>query len=336
MHTHTATDARTFPFFQVENALIDRFGAVIGPYGIAVYACIARHVNQKTGVAWPSLATIARETGMSRRQASQSVKRLKELGLLKVRLRVRDDGGLASNEYILVNIEPGSADVQDTSAESPDGAQNHTPVHVVHYPYSTTCTGVVHHVPYPSAPRAHKQYESNNTNLTRLSDAKASEPLCATAQSAGGTEADIEEPIPAQEKDRRKSRKRDQLFDLVAEQLFCVPPGGAEVKNIAGRVGKVKKALAALNANADEFLAACQYWRKEKQISLPRDAEKVSTMILEYRQRRRHTGVLYADGSTYDDVRTRAAEVLATMQAADTAALREFEHILTGGEGGNG
>lgn len=106
MKEDKGSDARNFPFFQVDNALIDKFGPVIGPYGIAVYVAIARHLNRKSGVAFPSIRTLARETGMSVPRAQKSVNELSEQGLISIDRTKRNTLGNKVNLYELVDVAP--------------------------------------------------------------------------------------------------------------------------------------------------------------------------------------------------------------------------------------
>lgn len=71
------------PWFKVENDIIDKHGAELGAYGLAVYMCISRFINQE-GVAWPSYETIAKRTGISRRKVISEVQKLVDLGLVEV------------------------------------------------------------------------------------------------------------------------------------------------------------------------------------------------------------------------------------------------------------
>ena len=67
--------SQEFPFFQVSNTVIGIFGLKIGPYGIAVYSALAYHANREGGC-FPSLSTIATETGMCRRKVISTIGRV--------------------------------------------------------------------------------------------------------------------------------------------------------------------------------------------------------------------------------------------------------------------
>jgi len=82
---------------------IDNYGARLGPYGLAIYYALCRHANDDREC-WPSLQTMADETGMSRRQAIREVDRLVEIGLIKKESRTNDQhGDPDSNLYIIVD-----------------------------------------------------------------------------------------------------------------------------------------------------------------------------------------------------------------------------------------
>jgi len=100
-------------FLRVDNDLYDRFGSVLGPYGLAVYMALCRYVNQDSEC-WPSYATIARGTGMSRRKVVYEVAKLESLNIIGVERNQN-----TSNVFVLL----------DTSASHAP-----PPVHDVHPP----------------------------------------------------------------------------------------------------------------------------------------------------------------------------------------------------------
>ncbi len=94
-------DGRKRGWFHIDNALLDRFGAEIGAYGVAVYAVLARHADAK-GVCFPSYQGIADKLGVSRRQAIRTVSVLAERGLIRVQKR-QTPGGRPQNLYVLTD-----------------------------------------------------------------------------------------------------------------------------------------------------------------------------------------------------------------------------------------
>ena len=68
-------DNRKPGWFWIDNGLLDQHGAAIGPHGIAVYAALARF-SDSNGECFPSTATIARVTGLSRATVSTTLAEL--------------------------------------------------------------------------------------------------------------------------------------------------------------------------------------------------------------------------------------------------------------------
>lgn len=100
-------------FLRVDNDLYDRYGAQLGPYGLAVYMALCRYAN-RASECWPCYSTIAQGTGMSRRKVIYEIKKLEDLGVIEVQ-RNRN----TSNVFVLL----------DTGAQrAPQG------VHDVHPP----------------------------------------------------------------------------------------------------------------------------------------------------------------------------------------------------------
>lgn len=77
-------DRRMVNWFWVDNAVVDAFGPQIGPYGLAVYVALCRHAGDAKQTCWPSLQTIADETGMSRAKAYRTVHNLRDAGLIAI------------------------------------------------------------------------------------------------------------------------------------------------------------------------------------------------------------------------------------------------------------
>ena len=74
---------RRAKWFRIDNAALDIYGSDLGPSGLAVYMALARHVNGD-GVCYPSVATLSRMTGASKRTVQYQLRRLETLGLLRV------------------------------------------------------------------------------------------------------------------------------------------------------------------------------------------------------------------------------------------------------------
>ena len=320
-----ASDHRVYPFFQIDNAVIDHFGAVLGPYGIAVYVCIVRHVNRKTGVAFPGMATIARETGMSRRRVLSAVRQLQALGLLMVTTRRREDGGKTAHHYTIlpvaipVGMPPEMAVAGTGTATDPppceSGAHGH--VNLVHIPCESG---------------AHEQDEVNKTN-NEIKDPGATAPGAPQASPPAEPARQITPPditsVPSEQKPRcnrtrsSKQQANDELWDAIAAQAF----GGVETGN-RGRIGLIVRALRQVDSNAAEYTGACAEWRRENPgLTLPRGEGTVVTMVIEYRRRREKVdGHRAADGLTWAEAKALAARQYGTVdREALEAAARALE-----------
>ncbi len=75
-------------WFHVLKTMIDHDLANLGPYAFTVYCVIKSHCNIRTGVAVPSIETIARKSGISPRHVMRQIKRLERQGyIIKSRAR---------------------------------------------------------------------------------------------------------------------------------------------------------------------------------------------------------------------------------------------------------
>lgn len=90
----------------IDNALLrGGWGAIIGPYGIAVYNALALHANADNQAGYPSYDTIAQLTGMSRRQAIKEIEVLVSWNIISKDPRTAPDGSPTSNIYTLTAQE---------------------------------------------------------------------------------------------------------------------------------------------------------------------------------------------------------------------------------------
>lgn len=109
-------------YLRVYNDLYDRFGPQLGPYGIAVYVALCRYANQDSEC-WPSYNTIARGTGMSKRQVMREVVKLEELKIIAVERNQH-----TSNVFVLLDTSdtqsPGGSDTQSPPSDSQSPKQD--------------------------------------------------------------------------------------------------------------------------------------------------------------------------------------------------------------------
>ena len=96
---------RAFPFYIVDNAVLDIYGPKIGPYGIAVYSALARYADHE-GACYPSTGSIARKTGICRRKVVSTIQLLADFKLIEIERRHSPKGDRASNLYVLLPIDP--------------------------------------------------------------------------------------------------------------------------------------------------------------------------------------------------------------------------------------
>jgi len=263
--TITATDERRLGFFMIHNAVVDNFG--LTPYEGWLYAIIARHVNQKTGVAFPSLTTLAAEGNMSRMQVTRCLKALEDKKLLKITRRPTKTGGRAVNHYRL--LEPPTVEAKVVTDSDQDGENKANLVTDSDQGSNSQLLGVVTDS-YP-----------NNTNMN-----KTNEQDSAPVPKNGTGAARAQTPKPAEPKPKAP-RPRDPIFDAIAECSFGIPIG-AEVANDTGaRIGKVKReVLTTFPALTAEQLRAAYGWHTNTEnLTAPRDPAKVVTMVGVYQSK---------------------------------------------------
>ena len=99
-------DQRTENRYFVDNILIDTYGPLLGPYGIAAYNVILRHSNPRGFGAFPSYATVARKTGMGIGTVKGRIQQLVKLGLIEVYPRYRSNGAQTSNGFVVLDPPP--------------------------------------------------------------------------------------------------------------------------------------------------------------------------------------------------------------------------------------
>lgn len=187
------TASRHEPFLAIPWWVVDRHGAELGPFGIAVYCAIARHANAERE-AWPSVPTIMAKFGICRRQTLDELHKLEKLGLITV---TRCHG--QTNRY-KIRRQP----------STPLGQ-------------CTTCTGAhpaplsaepVHHVHPTSAPRA-PEVATRTTRDSSLSPTGSREytesNICAIVENDNRTECALVKP-------RRASSKK-QIDPELEERL---------------------------------------------------------------------------------------------------------------------
>lgn len=97
-------DQRTEERYFVDNIIVDKYGPILGPYGMMVYNIIVRHANPRGFGAFPSQATIARKGGMGIGTVKKCIGQLERLELIESFPRYRKDGGRTSNGFVVLNV----------------------------------------------------------------------------------------------------------------------------------------------------------------------------------------------------------------------------------------
>ncbi len=96
-------DCRRSGWLWLHDEILDKYGATIGPIGLAVYLILARFAGKK-GTAFPSLERMAVIGGVSKRSVQRALLHLKELGLISITYRTREDNSQTSNVYALLPL----------------------------------------------------------------------------------------------------------------------------------------------------------------------------------------------------------------------------------------
>lgn len=101
-------DRRQSSWFWMDKDILDIHGSKIGPYGIAVYALLARYADNK-GHAFPSLNAMVKTLGMSRQSVVRTLEVLVNAGLISKGYRKSEKGDHATNIYTLLHVEGGTS-----------------------------------------------------------------------------------------------------------------------------------------------------------------------------------------------------------------------------------
>ena len=151
------------------------FGEVSG-ISLAVYAVLAVHASEH-GICWPSLATLARDSGFSKPTVIKGIKELEEVGVVITHQRCDEERGQQSNVYQVRMYRDGApAWGSDPSAwviQEEEPVDNlSTPVKDVDRPLSTSFTTPVKDVDSKST---NENYQMKREGYVR--NATPSEPV---------------------------------------------------------------------------------------------------------------------------------------------------------------
>jgi len=98
-------DARPRGWFWMDNEIITKYAATIGPYGVMVYAALVCMSNQQGADCHPSYQYLARLLHLSRPTIIKAIQKLKEARLVLVTPRQDEHGDQTSHIYTIT--EPG-------------------------------------------------------------------------------------------------------------------------------------------------------------------------------------------------------------------------------------
>lgn len=78
----TIRDLRKGDWYWISKVLLDEYGSILGPIGIAIYNCLAEHANQE-GFCFPSHQTIADKIGASISSVQRGIRQLIKLEIIR-------------------------------------------------------------------------------------------------------------------------------------------------------------------------------------------------------------------------------------------------------------
>lgn len=89
----------------MDTRVLETYGKVLGPIGLAVYCALAKFADNETRKSWPSHATIADLIGSSGRSVRRYIDVMCHYGLVRKTTRYAEDGSQTSNGYELMPPE---------------------------------------------------------------------------------------------------------------------------------------------------------------------------------------------------------------------------------------
>ncbi len=93
-------------WLKIDHAVLDYYGRIIGPYGVAAYAALARFADFNTRTCYPSYETLSEMLQMSRRHVIRVIHRLAEVGLISIKKPPRGRGLRRGSNIYLLNPVP--------------------------------------------------------------------------------------------------------------------------------------------------------------------------------------------------------------------------------------
>jgi DNA-binding transcriptional MocR family regulator len=225
--------AVTAPFYMIDQAILIAYD--LNPYEISLYNAVAWHINQETGLAWPSYSRLMQLGHMARATVSKCLKSLEAKGLIEIIRRCKPGSKeRAVNQYRLLN--PHRLPDEGGSSRSSRGSSPPDPevVHDADAGGSLSDSDVVH------APNRNnttfEQHEKNTINLDqREGTQRTLRPTNAASQSAPHRKS----PLP--KKNRKMASDQRVEWNLFCQQLADVcqldfEANAAEIRRYARRL----------------------------------------------------------------------------------------------------
>ncbi len=87
-------DLRQKQRFVVDDAYLNGFARLLGPYASMVYFTLCRHADSRFQSCFPSIPLIAEKLGISQRQVMRSIRKLQEHNIIRIEKRPRHNGNI--------------------------------------------------------------------------------------------------------------------------------------------------------------------------------------------------------------------------------------------------
>ncbi len=124
-------DLRQKQWFIVDDAYLNGFARLLGPYASMVYFTLCRHADSRQ-LCFPSISLIAEKVGISERQVMRCIRKLQEHNIIRIKKRPRHN----ANVYHLLDktqwIRAASSDSQSVVTHSHPSSDSQSLVLVTH------------------------------------------------------------------------------------------------------------------------------------------------------------------------------------------------------------
>ena len=238
-------DGRRRGWFWAHDSIFDEWGETLGPIALNVYLCLCRHAG-KDGNSYPSLATLARKCGVTRRATINAVAKLESYKLIEKVRRIASKGDPDTNIYTVL-------DPCNEKALEARGSERSAPPLV----------NVVHHPSERSAPHEGQPQNGQPQRTTTTTTAGATE--TGVVGDAGGKNCGGGSGDGSQKNTKTASRQEGQP---AGQQTASRQEGQPLVYPLGMAMDETTKAAAMLDGhqNAQEMLDTVEAARRAGQI----------------------------------------------------------------------